>query len=340
MQTRSRRLNRSMALVAALVIPLATAACAADNGTGDDGNGEWPTSDIRLVIASGAGGGIDTTTRQIQPYLEEQLGVNIVPENHGAGSGAVAGTLAAEDDSCNVILSWGIPHLIISYLIQDTAYDSYEDFYPIGRTAMDAGVIVVRNDAPWETMQEFIDDALQRPGELSMSRGSRQSAYYLGMLQLEAATGAEFHDAPFGGGSESRNAVVGGQADWTYAGVYNRLQVADDTRILAVIADENEWPELTNDAPPVNEALGTDLPPQGPTFGFFTSRQCHDGHPERHQILQDALEEAMQAPDFLATISDLGEEGRYPWMGADDYFSFIADVAAEVELYSDDLNED
>ena len=126
----------------------------------------------------------------MEPHLEERLGVNLPVENHPAGGGAVAGRMAVEDDSCRTLLMWGIPHLPFSYMTQDVDF-TYDDFAPLARVSVDSGVIRVHDNAPWTTINELIEDARARPGELKVAAGSFQDAYCLGTKQLEEATGAE-----------------------------------------------------------------------------------------------------------------------------------------------------
>lgn len=298
----------------------------------------WADGQMRFLVGSSAGGGFDTTARQIEPHLEERLGVNLAVENHSAGGGAVAGRMTVEDDSCRTILMWGIPHLPFSYMTQDVDF-TYEDFAPLARVSVDSGVIRVHNDAPWATINELIEDARARPGEITVAAGSFQDAYYLGTKQLEEATAAEFNIVPFGGGSEARNAVAGGHADMNYAGVFNSLQVDEQTRVLAVVAPENRWKDLTDDAPTVNEALGTKLPPQGPSYGIFTSAACKEQHPDRYEELKTAIEETLQDPEYRAQLEELNQLRRLAFMPADEYDAEIRDALPGLQKFVEEQQQ-
>lgn len=293
---------------------------------------------MRFIVGSSAGGGFDTTARQLEAYLEEELGTNLVVENHAAGGGAVGGELTVSDDSCRTILMWGIPHLIFSYINQDTGY-TYDDFAPLAQVSVDAGVIRVHNDAPWETLQELIDYARENPGEVIVSAGSFQDAYYLGTKQLEEATGVEFNIVPFGGGSEARNALAGGHSDMNYAAVYNSLSVAEHTRVLGVAAEVNQWGDKTDNAPTFNEALGTDLPPQGPSYGIFTSAACRDQHPDRYATLTAAVEAALHNEDYRAQLEELDELDRLSFLPADEYDAEIRAAREDLEAFARDVQD-
>lgn len=294
----------------------------------------WDGGNMRFIVGSSAGGGFDTTTRQLQPFLAERLGVNIAVENHPAGGGAAGARVTIADATCRTIMMWGIPHLPFSYMTQSVDY-TYDDFAVLGQVSVDAGVIRVHNDAPWQTLQDLVDDARERPGEIVVASGQSIDAYFLGTKQLEEATGIEFNIVPFGGGAEARNALAGGHADMNYAGVFNSLSIAEHTRVLAVVAPENRWKALTNDAPTANEALAdAQVPPQGPSYGIFTSAACRDQNPDRYELLKKVVEETLHNEDYLARLAELGESERIAFMSAEEYDAQIRDMLPFLEAFT------
>ena len=55
----------------------------------------YPTKPIRMIVASGAGGGLDFVARLIAPPLTEALGQTVVVDNRAGASGSIAADLAA-----------------------------------------------------------------------------------------------------------------------------------------------------------------------------------------------------------------------------------------------------
>lgn len=293
-------------------------------GCGGGGSeAEWPSEQIRWIVPSAAGGGFDTNARQIQPYLEEELGVPVSVENQEGGGFAIGTTTAlSEGEDCNTVMFHGVPHLLFSYLTQEVDY-TYDDFQPVASLTVEPGVIQVRNDAPWENLEDLIEDAESRPGEIRASVSGLTASNNVGLADLQAATDAEFNVIPYDGGGPARTALVSGEVDVTHAGLFNSLSVGDEARILAVHQDENTWPELTDDAPTVNEALGTSLPPNDSSYGFFVSKECSEQYPERYDRLVEATEAAMQNEEYLQTLNDLGEEEKVLVRDAAEYDDLI-----------------
>lgn len=267
---------------------------------------DWPTEPLRLLVAASTGGGTDTYARLIAPHWEEELGTSFIIENHpGGGTQLATSMLVNEGDECSVVLFTGFPHFEFTYLAQEAPYDK-DDLAPVGTVQGDVGVLIVANDAPWQTLEELIEDATARPGEIRASVSTLSSPNYLALLGLQDATGAEFNTVPFDGGGPARNAVLSGEVDISHANVYNHQSVAADTRVLAVWAEENLWPDLTDDAPTVSEALGTEVAGSSTLVGSLANASCRDQHPGRYQSLVEALERATSSSGFQESMEGDG----------------------------------
>lgn len=319
--------KRLAALISAVLLGLVVAGCAG----GADGDEDWPNSDVRMIIPSSPGGGFDTAGRYIQPYLEEELGVSVPVENQEGGNFAIgSNTVANAGPDCEDMLVVGIPHLLFGYLTQEVEY-TYEDFHPIGNIAVEPGIIRVGNDAPWDSVEELVDDARERPGEIRASVSGLTASNYIGLIQLQDATDTEFNIVPYDGGSPARTAVVSGEVEFTHAGVFNSRGIQDDSRVLAVHQDENEWPDLTDDAPTLNEALDISLDPNASTYGSFVNQECVSENPERHERLVEALEAATQNEDFLAELEEAGEEDHLQYLGPEEYDEQVQEELESIE---------
>ena len=82
----NQQLQRLLA-VAALSAMVATGAHAQTGGTKKD---RFPSKPIRIIVSSAPGGGQDVTTRPVAQKLGENLGVSVVVDNRGGGSGVIA----------------------------------------------------------------------------------------------------------------------------------------------------------------------------------------------------------------------------------------------------------
>lgn len=313
-------------LAGAAVAALALSGCASESEQSD-----FSGSKIRWIVSSAPGGGFDTTTRQLEPFLTQALGATATVENMEGGGYAIgAQSMLTNGADCSAIVTHGVPHLMFSYMTQAVDYD-LSSFAPVGGISIEPGVIRVRNDAPWQNIQEFVDDAKARPGQIKVSVSDLQSNNYIALLQMERDLGIDLNIIGYDGGGPSRTALVSGEVDATHAGVFNSLAIADDSRALAVSQPENRWPEVTNDAPPINEALGVELPANASNYALFASAECRDKNPERYQALVDGLKTSLENEDYLATLTELGEETKVAYLTPDELQDLAEQSQTEIE---------
>lgn len=333
----SRGQHRIVAAIAALALVLIACGDAAD---GDTDTAGWPDDNIRWVVPASAGGGFDGVARTLQPALEDQLGTNLIMDNQ-PGADTALGTQVVADNGqdCQTILITGVPHVLYSYLTQDVTYEYERDLRPIGALQIQPAGLIVRNDAPWETLEELIDDAQARPGEIVVAAGQFTSNNYTGMLELTDATDTEFNQVTFGTGGDARTAILSGEGDVMHSPVFSALSVQDEVRFLAVHQDSNDWEDITNDAPTINEALGLDLAPNQSIYGLFAHAECVEEHPERFDTLVAALEAAMADDDYLERLESTGELSGMPSMSPDELHDQILADLDDVLRFIDERPE-
>lgn len=337
-----RTLSRVSTAVSATTILALVAACAgngSDDDGGDNGDGDWPTGTVEFVIPTAAGGGLDTTFRQIQPYLEEELGQPIAVEYREGGQFSIGTAYVAENGGdCEPFMFHAIPDVIFSYLTQDVPY-TYEDFYPLAGMTTEPSTVWVHDDAPWATLEEFLDEARANPGEVRVSVANLTNADHLAVLNLQEEADVEFNIISYDGGGPARNAVVAGEVEAGMGGVFAGQGIAEDARALTVFNDTNEWPELTDDAPAVNDVLGSDIDPIGGSYTLLADRDCYDEYPDRFQTLADSIAAAMENDDFISDLEELGEEAKLAYQGPDEYHEFVQGEIDTIETLLEESPE-
>jgi len=297
---------------------IATAPIAAPNAADD-----WPGSSVALVIPTRAGGGLDTTFRQIQPFLEEALGVPVAVEYRAGGQFTIGTTYVARNGGeCEPFMFHAIPDIIFSYLTRKVAY-TYDSFYPLAGMTTEPSTLWVHKDSPWQTLQELVDDARKRPGEIRVSVANLTNADHLAVLELEEVARIDLNIISYDGGGKARNAVVAGEVEAAMGGVFAGQGIAENARALGVFQPQNRWPELTNNAPAVNDVLGSDIQPIGGAFGFFVARECRENHPQRFEKLASALRVAATSEGFAKRLDELGERSKLRYETPEEFDAFI-----------------
>jgi tripartite-type tricarboxylate transporter receptor subunit TctC len=88
-----------------------------------------------------------------------------------------------------------------------------DQFKPIARFTADPTVFVVRADAPWKTLAEFIADAKRRPGALNYGSSGNYGTMHVPMEMLKSAADFRMTHIPYTGAGPAVVALLAGQVD-------------------------------------------------------------------------------------------------------------------------------
>lgn len=313
------RITRGAKVCIGALVALA-AALALTSGVGgrppaeDGGLTDYAGQRLRFVVPTAAGGGFDTTLRQMQPYLERRLGATIAVQNLDGAATAI-GTSAGlnAEQNCMTMLFHGVPHLTFSYLTQNVDY-TLDDLAPVAGASVEPGVVRVPSDAPWRTMADLVAAARERPGEIRFSVSLRTSNNYIGLRSIERAFGVRFNTIAYDGGGPSRTALLAGEVEATHAGVFNSLSLEDSTRVLGVQMPVNRWPDNTDGAPAIVGPGGAGVPESSSRYSIWAPASCRDDYPQRYQAMVDAVRDVMGDPALRAELAAIGEDSKLEYL--------------------------
>ncbi len=179
-----------------------------------DGSDSYPNKPITLVIPFAPGGESDFFGRELQKAIRDHdlLPVEIVIQNvQGAGATIGSGRVrrAAPDGYTMLLLHEA---LITAQSSGKVPYGP-EAFEPIAATGKLNMVIAVREDSPFQTLGELMQEAADRPDELVFAANLNAPVHYAGLILESNQPGAAFLYTQIGGGSHRFEALVGGHAD-------------------------------------------------------------------------------------------------------------------------------
>lgn len=220
-----------------------------------------PTRPIEIIVHTGPGGGADVLARFIASTVDKEklAPVRMQVNNKTGGGGLTAMNYVVEKK--------GDPHAIAIFtgnwmtnpLTQNEAKVTIKDMTPIVRLVLEPAVIVVKNDAPYKTLKDFIDAAKKTPGQLKQSGGSITSRDNVVRQLMMKNTGANWSYISFPGGGERIAALLGGHVNMMViepqeAGEHIR---ANNMRVLAQVSEKRlaGFPNV----PTLKEA-GVDIP--------------------------------------------------------------------------------
>lgn len=260
----------------------------------------FPEKPIEMMVIFSAGGPTDTEMRIISKYAEKILGQSIAVVNV-PGAGGIVGwnTISTRPKDGYFITCINLPHILTYPLVKDTKFD-YNSFIPLVMASADPTVWAVRADSPYKTLQDVLNDAKKRPGQVTVGTAGLYLAHHLAILQIEKEKGRKFSTIPFKGSAQSMAAMLGGQIMVLSDTLSDMLRLGDKVRVLAVGADER-----VNLAPniPTFKELGVNSYIPSSDRGVAAPAGTD---PEAVKILTDAFQKAAHLPEYQAQMKQAG----------------------------------
>ncbi|MEW6623394.1 MAG: tripartite tricarboxylate transporter substrate-binding protein [Bacillota bacterium] len=284
---------------------------------------EFPTKAITMIVPWAAGGGTDAVARGLGKNAEQFLGQTVTVNNITGGGGAVGhgAGLNAKNDGYTVTM---ITFELLSLPPQGLTPFTYKDYDLLMRVNMDPAALTVKKDAPYQTVEEFINYAKEHPGQINVGNSGPGSVWHIAAGLLEEKAGIKLTHVPFNGAAPAVTDLVGGHiqaVSVSPAEVQGQVQ-AGELKILAVMSPERNpnFPDV-----PTFKELGYDI-----TFGTWRGLAVpKDTDSEVKNILAEAFKKAYDTPDFQDFAKKAGLGLAYA--NANDFEKFLDESAVNVE---------
>ena len=246
--------------VSLLFLGLLAIGCApgpSSGGGAGDASGYPGGRQSTVICPWSAGGGTDRVARFWAAALEEAFGTPFVVVNKTGGSGAVghrAGADARPDGHTLTVITFELCTMHRLGLPSPT----FEEYECLLQFNADPAALIVKADAPWQTLPEFLDAIrAAEDGKLKLSGTAPAAAWDLARAGLWRAAGIEPNATiwvPNEGSAPSLVALLGGHIDAVCCSVPEAAAQleAGELRVLAVMSEERlpAYPDI----PTVKEA--------------------------------------------------------------------------------------
>ena len=203
---------------------------------------EYPTKTIQIINPFPPGAVTDIVARIVAPKMAAILGQQVIIVNKAGGGGAV-GIQAAKDaapDGYTILVT--PPPILLIPLVNKNSGFAMKDFTPLNLATSSPNTTIVKADAPWKTLEEFIAEAAKNPGALTYgSAGPGTTPHFIGEL-VKLKTKIDLTHVPLGSESAAATAVLGGHVNIAFltlgttrshieAGTMRALAVASNRRL-------------------------------------------------------------------------------------------------------------
>jgi tripartite-type tricarboxylate transporter receptor subunit TctC len=177
----------------------------------------YPTRPIRVVVGLPAGSGGDVIVRFYSDKLSELAGKPVIVENKpgmilSAGADTVA--KAPPDGYTVLITSATSSHAANLFLFKKLPYDPIKDFTPVATLQKGYFILVVRADAPYQTVAELTAALKQKGDKASYAYGSPPA---LAAAELyKARAGLQAVGIPYKTSVASLSEMLSGELDFQF----------------------------------------------------------------------------------------------------------------------------
>jgi len=114
-------------------------------------------------------------------------------------------------------------HLVLPVLRKEMPYDTLGDFTAVTLLATGPSLWVVRSDAPWRNLKEFIADAKTRPDAIQWATGGIGTSVHFGGELFQSLAGIKLYHVAYKGSAASVPAVMAGQVSASCSAVNSAL---------------------------------------------------------------------------------------------------------------------
>jgi tripartite-type tricarboxylate transporter receptor subunit TctC len=208
------------AAILAVVVALVAAGCGSSSGGSSSSSKtasptaapKYPTKAISYISPFAAGGGAYLVAERQLPYLEKDLGQNLVITSVSGASGALGWTQVAQatPDGYTVGLI-GLPNIVVQPLGGTAGYTTSQ-LDPVCLTVGQPLVLAVPLTSPYTTLQQYLAAA----------------------LNLEKTAGVKLQYVSYDGGAAQVAAFLGNHVDSVIFNASDILPYVSQARILAV----------------------------------------------------------------------------------------------------------
>ena len=289
----------------------------------------YPSRNITMIVPFPAGGQADLAARPVALALERILGRPVLVDNRaGGGGGSVGNAQAARAEPDGYTLLMTLSSLAVlpeaDRLFERPVQYEVSQFAPIARVLADPTLLAVPASAPWKTLQDFVDDAKKRPGEIPYGSSGPYGTLHVAMEMFAASAGIKLLHVPFRGAGPALTALLGGTVQALASAPGTLKQQVEDgkMRVLANWGAERiaSFPDL-----PTFKELGY----RNVEFYIWAGLFAPSALPAPIMTrLRGAMAEAVQSPEVTKTFAAAGSPVAY--LDAPEFSKFVAEDSARL----------
>jgi tripartite-type tricarboxylate transporter receptor subunit TctC len=289
---------------------------------------QFPIKPITLICPYSAGGSTDVVMRAMAPALGKELGQPVIIENRpGAGGTLGAGVMLNTKPDGYTLTQTSLSVFRMPFM-QKTPYDPLKDLTYIASVTGYTFGLLVKADAPWKTLAEFVAYAKANPDQVTYGTSGAGTTSHIVTEQFAMEAGIKLNHIPFKGDTENMASLLGGHTMALSDSGWAPHVESGKVRLLATYGSKRtkRWPQI-----PTLVDSGYKTIADGP-FGFAGPKGMD---PKVVKILQDAFRKVMDDPKVIEVLDRFDQPVIY--MNSEDYAKFARKMVEQERVLVNQL---
>ncbi len=236
-------------LAAAVAVAVTWAATAAAQSV------RYPTKPIRLVNPFTPGGSVDIVARAMAQKLNEAWGQPVIVDNR-PGAGTTIGTgmvTRAAPDGYTLLATTGTISVNVS-LYRNLQFDPVKDLAPIALVVQTPNVLAVHPSVPAKSVQELINLAKGKPGQVIYASSGAGTSTHLTMEMFTSIAKIDMLHVAYKGATPAVGALLGGEVQAIFNPITAMLPQARAGKVRALAVSSGKRVEVAPELPTVAES--------------------------------------------------------------------------------------
>ena len=219
----------------------------------------FPVRPLQFVVPFAAGGGLDANARQFAQALSDVLRqpVSVINRDGAAGTIGLQTVASAKPDGYTLAFTPAVSLTSEPHRIKTLNYQ-LGSFKPVCQVFDNIFSIAVTSSSPYKSLNDLLQDAVRRPGQVSYGTSGTGSIPHLGTSDIEVSAKVDLTHVPYKGDAPMLQDLLAGRLSFgalLASSINPQLQVGS-LRLLAVYSDKRhpsfpQIPTLTEAGVPV-----------------------------------------------------------------------------------------
>ena len=233
----------------------------------------WPDRPIKLMIAFGSGGTIDTLGRILADKLSDRWKQGVVVENKPGGGGNIGAAAAAATAPDGYSIHLGAQSLATNMtLLPAPNFDPVRDLEPVYFIGYATDVMMVPKDSPFKTLADVIAEGKAKPGSLNYASTGIGSSGHLATVLFSQMAGVKAQHVPYTSLGAAMTDLTGGRLSFWISTLGSNLGNVQAGSVRALGISGAQRAKDIPDVPTFNEQ-GVALVEPSTWFGVFVPKK-------------------------------------------------------------------